>query len=111
MLSYWQMVKFKTRTTARQGLKKLLLNAHLWRLDCFVFYVFPTTDSCYHLQKQQAENPNILVAKDGAAKANRVMNRKEGVAVAKPKNDAVIAKKSAKSLTAILTARSKVRLT
>ncbi|KAG6383954.1 hypothetical protein SASPL_156257 [Salvia splendens] len=64
-------------------------------------------DSCYHLQKQQAENPNILVAKDGAAKANRAMNRKEGVAVAKPKNDAVIAKKSAKSLTAILTARSK----
>ncbi|KAG6432728.1 hypothetical protein SASPL_104314 [Salvia splendens] len=74
--------------------------------------------------KQQPENANVLVGKDGAAKANKAaMNRKEGAAVVKPKNDAVIAidpdckngaklreastKKSAKSLTAILTARSK----
>lgn len=69
-----------------------------------------------HLQKQQTENV-------GPAKA-KAMGKKE--VVVKPKNDAVIAidpenksgvnvreassKKSAKSLTAILTARSKVKL-
>ncbi|KAL1544001.1 G2/mitotic-specific cyclin S13-7-like isoform X2 [Salvia divinorum] len=64
-------------------------------------------------KKQQPDNGNVLVGKDGAAKANKAaMNRK-------PKNEAVIAidpdsktgaklrEASAKSLTAILTARSK----
>ncbi|KAK6144135.1 hypothetical protein DH2020_020955 [Rehmannia glutinosa] len=113
-LKYWQMHKQQQRKTSSA------------RQDSEEFFFF-CSSIFFSVDKPLAENVNILVGKDGAAKAKAIIPKKEPVVI-KPKNEAVtvissdeeesqkngrkikeaiLSKKPSKTLTAILTARSK----